>query len=64
MSTFRTYIMDTAEVTHSVVYMSYSVEDDTEEATMYSDDDHTVLIVTDKMPWGDMLQEYRNHVLH
>ena len=64
MSTFKDYVSTVAELTHSVAYIDYSVEDDAEEATIYSDDDHTALIVTDRMPWGDMLQDYTNHVLH
>ena len=63
MSTFRSYIMDTVELTHSVVYMSFD-EDQHETATIYSDDDNIVLCLSDEMPWGDMLQEFKEHTLH
>jgi len=63
MSTFRTYVMNVAELTHSTAYFDYN-EDDEEVATMYSADDSDVLLVTDQMPWGEMLQEYKEHTLH
>lgn len=64
MSDFRTYVMAVAELTHSVAYIDYSTEDDAEVATVYSADESAVLFVTDRMPWGDMLQEFKAHTLH
>ena len=64
MSDFRTYVMDVAEVTHSVAYITFSVEDDAEEVVVFSADESAVLFVNNKQPWGDMLQEFKKHVLY
>ena len=64
MSDFRSYVMSVAEITHSAAYISFSAEEDAEVATIYSDDETSVLFLTDRMPWGDMLQEFKTHVLH